>query len=69
MKNLHSPESWKYEVDNISYIKVGAYGIDDLEYVIQSDGSVFLPEVEKYYTSLENAYTYENKIWMEQNDI
>lgn len=53
----------EYENDGINYIKIGGFGTDCLEYQIQKDGSVYLPEIEKYYSSLEKACIEENRAW------
>lgn len=61
-KKFHKSD-WNYESNGINYIKVGVYGTDDLEYRVQANGSVYLPELEVYYSSLEKAYTKENQSW------
>ena len=66
MKTYHNKPT--YEYNNKTYLKIGAYGIDDLEYKVQSDGSICLPEVDRYYSSLENAYSFENQKWIDNED-
>lgn len=61
--NFHTPHDWWYVVASKKYIKVGAYGIDDLE-VIEREDRVFVPEYERYYNSIEEAYTDQNRLWM-----
>ena len=68
MKNFHHPNNWNYSHENKHYIKVGAYGTDDLEFTVQIDGSVYLPEVDRYYSSLESAYTSENERWIKEEE-
>ena len=41
---------------------------DVLEYIVQSDGSIYLPEVGRSYSSLKIAYICENKLWQQQED-
>ena len=67
-KNYHEPNDWKYEYEGKTYIKVGAYGTDDLEVVTQRDGSVYLPEVETYYRDIETAYDFRNRLWIKQEE-
>jgi len=64
MKIFHNKD-WNYTVDGKTFFKVGAYDeFDDLEYISQKDGSIYLPEIEKYYSSLEKAYETENERWI-----
>ena len=58
-------DRWSYEVEGKNYIKVGGYGIDDLEWVVK-DGSIYLPEKKLYYSTLEEAYTSENDKWVKE---
>jgi len=67
MKVYHTTNC-EYSYDERNYIKVGAYGTDDLEYEIQSDGSVYLPEVQRTYSSLSTAYEKENELWIEKEE-
>jgi hypothetical protein len=64
---LHG-EGATYEEDGRTYMRVGAYGLDDLEYIVQEDGSVYLPETEDYYTTLNEAYTKENTLWLKHEE-
>ena len=63
-KKYHTGE-WSYSLMGTSYIKVGAFGMDDLEYVTKPDGSVYLPGKEIHHPSLEEAYVKENESWVE----
>lgn len=64
-KNHHVGTEWNYEEHDRTYVKVGAYDIDDVEYQTQSDGSVFIPESQRYFTTLQIAYTSLNAEWVE----
>ena len=64
-----------YEVDNIDYIKVGGNnGVDDVEYITQSDGSIYIPDIgnlghgERYFMDIESAHKRLNALWIEHND-
>jgi len=63
MTNYHKPADWNYELEGKTYIKVGGYGIDDVEYIIQKEGSTYIPKLGRHYVSLECAYTQLNKEW------
>ena len=63
-KKYRAPKT--YEVNDKNYLRVGSYGTDDLEYIVQSDGSIYLPEIEKYYSNINQAYITENELWVEQ---
>ena len=64
MKTYHNEPV--YEDAGKQYMKVGAYGVDDLEYIVQEDGSIYLPKLDIYYLNLETAYEAENEKWIEQ---
>ena len=57
-----------YEYDGKTYFKVGPYDMYSTEYIVQADGSIYLPEHDKYYSSLEEAYTNENRLWIENDE-
>jgi len=62
-KNHHRGD-WHYEQHGRDYLKIGPHDMDDVEYKVQEDGSVFIPEVERYFTTLEKAYTTLNAEWV-----
>ena len=68
MINHHNPLDWKYEGNGMTFIKVGAYGMDDLEYIEKNNSVVYLPEVNRLYPNVEDAYQKENKLWIEIED-
>jgi hypothetical protein len=59
--NHHYPASWRYETDGVKYIKIGAYGTDDLPYILDDRG--VLVDEHKRYSTLESAYMEENRLW------
>ena len=61
-RNFHIPLDWQYICGNTTYIKIGAYGTEDLVVVKHKEG-VYLPDVNRLYDTIEEAYTEENKIW------
>jgi hypothetical protein len=60
-KNHHFPADWKYEYEDVTYIKVGAHGIDDSEVTTHPDGRVYCNG--KSYKNIKEAYVKENEIW------
>jgi hypothetical protein len=48
-------------LDNSEYLIIS----DDynLQFIIQQDGSIYLPDVERYYSDLESAYQKEKEIY------
>jgi hypothetical protein len=42
-----------YELDGKTYLRIGPDGTDDLEYLEQIDGSIYLPELDIYYSTIE----------------
>jgi len=68
--NHHKPREWKYEGHGLHYLRIGAYdGIDDLEYVIHKNGSVYLPEVRRTYSDVQKAYKEENRKWIQREEF
>jgi len=69
MINYHKPADWNYEVVGKRYIKVGPYGMDDVEYEILSDGSIYLVQEGIYHNcTLQEVYTQLNEEWMREDE-
>ena len=68
-KLYHPCSGRDYEIDETNYIRVGAYGIDDLEYKFLEEGGVFLPEINEEYKSVQEAYVAQNERWITEEGL
>ena len=67
-KNYHEPHDWKYEHEGKTYIKVGAYGTDDMEVSFPGNGGVYIEDVETYYKDIDTAYDCLNRLWIKHEE-
>jgi len=64
----HEPEESVYNLGEKIYIRVGAYGIDDIEITESMPINVKLANG-RSYPNLQTAYEKENRIWILQEEL
>ena len=66
--NHHEPKTGIYEVDKKVFIRVGAFGTDDLELIEKMPLNVVLSNG-RNYPNVQVAYEKENQIWSLQQEL